>query len=101
MTELTCYEMPSTFHLRYGVATSDTIAERARAHELHGPSGHSCEQMPPDDSRWLPVLVEEVGEVARAICDGETPARVREELVQVAAMALAWADAIELDRSER
>jgi hypothetical protein len=45
-----------------------------------------------DDGRRLAVLVEEVGEVARALQDGTDPAV---ELVQVAAVAVAWLEALE------
>ena len=37
---------------------------------------------------WLPVLIEEVGEVARAICEGDSDG-YRAELIQVAAMCAA------------
>jgi NTP pyrophosphatase (non-canonical NTP hydrolase) len=50
------------------------------------------------DAEWLAVLVEEVGEAARAMQD-ETDERLREELVQVAAMAARWAGSIPLGRS--
>lgn len=40
----------------------------------------------------LAVLVEEVGEVARAMCDRSSTEKLTEELYQVAAMALAWAE---------
>lgn len=49
---------------------------------------------PDPDSAALAVLVEEVGEVARALLS-ETPDRVREELVQVAAVAVAWIEALD------
>ena len=81
--------------VRWGSAAMDAGAERRRAHAKHSAKGQSAEQMPWTDPFWLPMLVEEVGEVARAICDREPAARVREELIQVAAMALAWADAVE------
>lgn len=81
--------------VRWGTASEDATAERIRAHEKHSAKGRSAEQMPWTDPFWLPVLVEEVGEVARAMCDREPAERVREELIQVAAMALAWADAVE------
>ena len=42
----------------------------------------------------LSVLVEEVGEVARAINDGEPLEQVERELVQVAAVAFAWIERI-------
>lgn len=45
----------------------------------------------PDDLR-LAALVEEVGEVARAYHDGSD---VRTELVQVAAVAVAWLEGME------
>lgn len=38
----------------------------------------------------LSVLLEEVGEVAKAINEDEGPERLREELVQVAAVAVKW-----------
>lgn len=39
------------------------------------------------------VLAEECGEVARAVLDGDT-ANLRHELVQVAAVAVAWLEAM-------
>lgn len=80
--------------------------ERMRAHEKHDGHGNSMERAPWDDRRWLPVLTEEVGELARAICeltradpmsDDERAswlANLRSELIQVAAMATAWLEAI-------
>ena len=47
----------------------------------------------PDEKR-LSALVEEVGEVARALHDGESPERLREELIQVAAVAVAWVESL-------
>lgn len=44
------------------------------------------------DKMWLTILLEEVGEIARAILEG-TP--VKPELVQVAAVALCWLEALE------
>lgn len=44
------------------------------------------------DGERLAVLVEEVGEVARAMNDGKG---LREELIQVAAVAVAWVEAID------
>ena len=42
----------------------------------------------------LAVLLEEVGEVARAILERESPERLRAELVQVAAVAVAIAESL-------
>jgi NTP pyrophosphatase (non-canonical NTP hydrolase) len=77
--------------------------ERQRAHRKHAPNGGSMEDRPFDDPAWLPVLVEEVGEVARALCDHRhlkldtqrLADNLRDELIQVAAMATAWIDAID------
>jgi hypothetical protein len=45
------------------------------------------------DSMWLNILVEELGEVAGAIMDCSQEAR-RKELVQVAAVAVAWLEMV-------
>jgi NTP pyrophosphatase (non-canonical NTP hydrolase) len=82
----------------------DVHRERMRAHEKHSASGRSCEQMEVDDPDWLPVLVEEVGEVANAMIEdaifrgGSSRTHLRKELVQVAAMATAWIDAIDAEQ---
>lgn len=43
----------------------------------------------------LAILVEEVGEVAKALNEGDDLASLQAELVQVAAVATAWAESIE------
>ena len=48
-----------------------------------------CADPAVDDDRKLAVLAEEVGEVARALIEGDG---LRAELIQVAAVALAWAE---------
>ena len=76
-------------------------AERIRAHEKHDSKGGSMERKDWRDPIWLPVLVEEVGEVARALealanrDQPRTHAHLREELVQVGAMTAAWIDALD------
>lgn len=61
--------------------------------------GHTCADPIPNDSK-LRTLVEEVGEVARELNDAENELRpidigkLREELVQTAAVALAWIEAL-------
>ena len=80
-------------------------AERKRAHAKHKPTGNSMEAAAWYHPLWLPILTEEVGEVARELCDAykrpvaEQKERMRAELVQVGAMTAAWIDAI--DRDER
>jgi NTP pyrophosphatase (non-canonical NTP hydrolase) len=74
--------------------------ERERAHLVHGAT--SNEASPWDSDRRLRVLVEEVGEVAKAfndhehnkLTDGQLRREVRKELIQVAAMAASWADSV-------
>lgn len=79
---------------------AEVAAERARAHALHGDT--SMESYPPEDptGKRYRILVEEVGEVAKEFNDADHDGRpvdlqhLRKELIQVAAMASAWADAI-------
>lgn len=82
----------------------DIRAERYRAHVKHQDKpGGSMEMHRWESADWIDVLGEEVGEVHRARCDhrhellsdAEYVAALRSELVQVAAMAAAWIDAID------
>jgi hypothetical protein len=90
----------------------DIRAERERAHAAHGPT--SAEALAVTDLARLAVLVEEMGEVAREFNDtrhhargpsGAMPGvnldRLRNELVQLAATAAAWADNIGRRPSQR
>lgn len=73
----------------------DVHRERIRAHAKHSPQ--SRETAGATDAEWLPILMEELGEVAHELtydANGSLP-RIRAELVQVAAMAIAWIDAID------
>jgi hypothetical protein len=57
--------------------------------------GHGdCSSDGVDDAVKMAVLTEEVGEVARALLDRK-PADLRAELVQVAAVAVAWVEALD------
>lgn len=49
--------------------------------------------------RWLMVLVEEVGEVAKSIQDGEVE-NLKEELTQVAAVAIAFLETLPNEKPE-
>ena len=86
--------------------------ERSRQRELFrtGKISFDVSSATPDANRKLRVLVEEVGEVAEAIdqievCESSpTPCRrhlprlnknLREELIQVAAVAVAWLESME------
>lgn len=84
-------EGPSVFVGVY----ADVVQEQADARVKHGPA--AMDNRPWNDSLCLPILAEEVGEVAKELCDSQehggvvdTP-RLYRELVQVAAMAISWA----------
>jgi len=65
--------------------------EFARAYAKH--DGKTPRSWSVGDQQSLVILVEEVGEVARAMTyDEGDPEHLAEELVQVATMAAAWAD---------
>lgn len=72
--------------------------ERYRARAIHGDK--CMDAYDPTDLKRLAILMEEVGEVAKEFCDGELYGdgvdlqALRSELIQVCAMAGAWADAI-------
>lgn len=64
----------------------------------------TCADPKQPDTDKLPILIEEVGEVARAMCEaiGATDVQssgLRTELVQVAAVAVAWIEAIDARRA--
>lgn len=76
---------------------SDIHHERIRAHKKHGRKGNSRENANWEDKEWLPILMEELGEVAHILTyDSNKGIReLRDELVQVAAMSVAWIEAID------
>jgi len=54
------------------------------------------------DERFTAVLGEEFGEVCKALMeDGELSPEIREELIQVAAVAVAWVEQIDALNEER
>lgn len=53
-----------------------------------------------DDGYWLAILTEELGEVATEI-QNKDKQRLREELYQVAAVAVAWIEALDRKELER
>lgn len=76
------------------VAILRVLDERIRQEELRelGHFGFTCAD-PVTDAARLPVLIEEVGEVANAMLEGD-PEKLLTEVVQVAAVAVAWAEAL-------
>jgi hypothetical protein len=92
--------------VQIGRTTAPVLAqvhmERARQEVLRedGKFPATCADPSRPDTAKLPVLIEEVGEAARALCEagGATDvqsAGLRAELVQVAAVAVAWIEAID------
>lgn len=74
------------------------VAEIQRAHDKHGPESMASPRL--QQGTRLAILVEEVGEVARAMTyDEGDEANLREELVQVAAMALSWLYALAVEEA--
>lgn len=81
----------------------DVGDERIRQHEQWGEQNHN-------PSLWLAILTEEVGEVAQAVCKAWVPPytneqrdwlfRYRDELVQVAAVAIAAIESFDRNESK-
>jgi len=63
---------------------ADIEQERIRQDEKWGDVDHRGEY-------WLAILSEEVGEVAREVLEGRESVCLYDELIQVAAVAVAWA----------
>lgn len=86
-----------------GDVLQDVFRERMRQEELkrQGKFKHTCADVMPNAER-LAVLAEEFGEVSRHVCEEliaerlDTAERLKlhAELVQVAAVAVAWAEAL-------
>ena len=74
-----------------GDAVMAILRERMRQEQLRaeGRFAHTAADPEMSDTAFLAVLMEEVGEVARAINDGEGAKRLKDELVQVAAVCVA------------
>lgn len=67
---------------RFKAIISDITVERSRQDLLFGEQNHTPAQ-------WMMILQEELGEFARGVLEGTSPAKTREELVQVAAVVVA------------
>lgn len=81
------WEATNHSHRKFVFKTLDRA--RTAADAKHGRSGAADGPWLQDPSYGLTILVEEVGEVARAILENE-PHRVEEELVDVAQVCVAW-----------
>ena len=73
-------------------ALDDVAGERKRQDAKWGEQNH-------DDAMWFCILGEEFGELAQAVLHtkvgGRAAGTVREELVQTAAVAVAWIEAMD------
>lgn len=81
-----------------GSVLDDILAERVRQGAKWGPQRH----LP--DLVWRTILGEEAGEADEEILealatDGRDPALLGQEVVQIAAVAIAWIEAIDARRS--
>lgn len=99
-------QVPSALTLN---ALVDVKGERQRQEDLRasGKFSATCATAREDggmnDFQCLAVLGEEFGEVARAVCESiegniENRADLREELIQVAAVAVAWVERLDAMR---
>lgn len=77
-------------------ALSLIVSERNRQEVLKsaGKFRHTCADADLSHTSCLPVLAEEFGEVARAVCEKDG-GNLCEELTQVAAVCLAWLEGME------
>ena len=74
-------------------AIRDVLSERARQDDRWGEQNHA-------GVPWLAILMEEVGEFAKAlITDEASPEECRRELVQVAAVAIAAIESLDRQTS--
>lgn len=78
-------------------AVADVCVERCRQEQLkaEGQFRHTCADLEMDNATRLAVLGEEFGEVCKELQDGGTVENLRKELIQVAAVAVAWVEAID------
>ena len=75
----------------YALVNAERDQQAIKWGDRHAWGQGDCSSLDVDDRTKLAVLTEEVGEVARALLDGTD---LRAELVQVAAVAVAWLEAL-------
>jgi NTP pyrophosphatase (non-canonical NTP hydrolase) len=82
-----------------GDAVESVYRERIRQEDLKskGKFDHTCADSAMSHGECLLVLMEEVGEVSRAILDSQPLSELRDELIQVAAVATAWSERVARD----
>jgi len=75
-----CLEWGRKVAIKHGIM-AEILEERDRQDDKWGEQNHS-------PSYWFTILMEEVGEAARAVCEWDMDS-YREEMIQVAAVAMA------------
>jgi len=78
----------------YGAITAEREVQAERWGGAHAWGEGDCSSGTVAPTTKVAVLTEECGEVARAVLDGQ-PELLRRELVQVAAVAVAWLEGLE------
>ncbi len=94
-----------SFYIYPTDALKDVAKERRHQEELRlqGKFPYTCAALGVVDEVKLSILAEEFGEVARLVCEQtiertrRDPTELRKELIQVAAVATAWAEAIDAE----
>lgn len=79
------------------IGVTPLTLDAINAEALKAIAKHGIEQTPAGDisnGDRLAILVEEVGEVARAMTYDQDPSQLESELIQVAAMAALWLDGL-------
>ena len=72
-------------------------AERQHSIDKHGKN--SMEYLKGSDPAWLAILVEEIGETAKALTyDNKDNENLRDELIDVLAVASSWVEAMDRDK---
>lgn len=76
------------------IVGNEIVEERFAQEAKFGETGETCANPAMDRGTKMFVLMEEVGEVARAVLEDEPVEDLRKELIQVAAVAAAWAESL-------
>lgn len=71
---------------------SDVLRNRIKAHRKHFDGG-SMEMLSSTNAMWLPILVEEIGEIANCLTydSGKTTENLYDEIIDVMTICWAWA----------
>ena len=68
---------------------NDVLGERKRQDDMFGDQTYNNNEL------WNVIGVEEVGEVAKAIYDKDETSHLYSEIIQVAAVYVAWAESLQ------